>query len=326
MLTGYWVSQALAVAARLGVADLVADGPRPATDLAVATRTDAPSLRRLLRALASVGVFTENPPGAFGLTPMAALLRTGTADSMRALALMYSGEQYRAWGDLLHSVRTGTTAFEHGFGTDYFGYLARHPEADRVFNEAMIGWTAQVAGAVVEAYDFSGLQTVVDVGGGYGTLLTTVLRANPAARGVLFDRPHVAAAAGERLAAAGLEQRCTALGGDFFVEVPAGGDAYVLAQVLHDWDDERCLTILERCRRAMPAHARLLVVELVLPPGEEPSFGKWLDLHMLVMLGARERTAAEYRALLRAAGFEPLRVVPTPAGPSVMEAVPIPDA
>jgi hypothetical protein len=323
MMTGYWVSQALYVAAKLGVADLLADGPRPVEELAAATQTDARSLRRVLRALASVGVFTEASPGAVALTPLAALLRTGTPDSMRALAIMYAEEQYRAWGDILHSVQTGETAFEQQFGASYFAYLAQHPAADRVFNEAMTGWTMQLVGAVVDAYDFSPFKTVVDVGGSYGTLLAAILRSNPAARGILFDQPHVVAAAGEQLGVAGVAERCTTVGGDFFVEVPAGGDAYLLAQILHDWDDERSVAILRQCRRAMPAHGKLLVIELVLPPGEEPFFGKWLDLHMLVLLGARERTAAEYEALFQAAGFELARVVATPAGPSVVEAVPV---
>ena len=323
MMTGYWVSQALYVAAKLGVADLLADGPRPVEALAAATQTDTLSLRRVLRALASVGVFTEARPGTFALTPLAALLQTRTPDSMRALAIMYAEEQYRAWGDLLHSVQTGATAFERQFGTSYFAYLAQHPEADRVFNEAMTGWTTQLVGAVVDAYDFSPFQTIVDVGGGYGTLLVAMLRSNPAARGILFDQPHVIAAAGEQMVVAGVAERCTTVGGDFFVEVPAGGDAYVLAQILHDWNDERSVAILQQCRRVMPAHGKLLVIELVLPPGEDPFFGKWLDLHMLVLVGARERTAAEYGALFHAAGFELARVVPTPAGPSVVEAVPI---
>ena len=323
MMTGYWVSQALYVAAKLGIADLLVDGSRPVENLATATQTDAPSLRRVLRALASVGIFTEASPGSFALTPLAALLRTGTSDSMRALAIMYAEEQYHAWGNILHSVQTGQPAFEQQFGTSYFAYLAQHPEADRVFNEAMTGWTTQLVGAVLETYDFSPFKTIVDVGGSYGTLLAAILRSNPEARGILFDQPHVVAAAQEQLALAGVAERCTTVGGDFFVEIPAGADAYLLAQILHDWDDERSVAILQQCRRAMPAHGKLLVIELVLPRGEEPFFGKWLDLHMLVLLGARERTAAEYGALFRAAGFELARVVPTPAGPSVVEAVPV---
>jgi hypothetical protein len=242
---------------------------------------------------------------------------------MRALAIMYAEEQYRAWGDLLHSVRTGETAFDYQFGTGYFDYLAQHPEADRVFNEAMTGWTHQLVGAVVDTYDFSSVKTVVDVGGGYGALLGAILQRYPDTKGTLFEQPHVIDSAEEQLVAAGVAERCVFVGGDFFAAVPPGGDAYVLSQILHDWDDERCVAILEQCRRAMPEHGKLLVVELVLPPGDEPFLGKWLDLHMLVLLGGRERTAAEYDTLFRAAGFKLARVVPTPPGPSVVEAVPV---
>jgi hypothetical protein len=323
MMTGYWVSQALHVAAKLGIADLLTDGPVDYEDLAAATDTHAPSLQRVLRALASVGVFTEVSPGSFALTPLAELLRTETPGSMRALAIMYAEEQYRAWGELLHSVRTGETAFEQQFGMGYFEYLAQHPESDRVFNEAMTGWTHQLVGAVVDTYDFSAFKTVVDVGGGYGALLAAILQNNSGMRGILFDLPHVVASAEEQLAATEVADRCTFVGGDFFAEVPAGGDAYVLSQILHDWDDERCVAILGNCRQVIPDHGKLLVVELVLPPGDEPFLGKWLDLHMLVLLGGRERTAAEYNTLFRAAGFELARVVPTPPGPSVVEAVPV---
>jgi hypothetical protein len=323
MMTGYWVSQALYVAAKLGIADLLADGPVDCEDLAASTDSHAPSLQRVLRALASVGVFTEVSPGAFALTPLGELLRTETPGSMRALAIMYAEEQYRAWGELVHSVRTGEMAFDHQFGMGYFEYLAQHPEADRVFNEAMTGWTHQLVGAVVDTYDFSPFKTVVDVGGGYGALLAAILQSNPGTQGILFEQPHVVASATEQLVAAGVADRCTVVGGDFFAAVPAGGDAYVLSQILHDWDDEHCVAILGQCRQAMPDHGKLLVVELVLPEGDEPFLGKWLDLHMLVLLGGRERTAAEYDALFQAAGFKLARVVPTPPGPSVVEAVPI---
>ena len=322
MMTGYWVSQAIYVAAKLGLADRLAAGSLGVADLATATHADAPSLQRVLRALASVGVLTEASPGTFALTPPADLLRTDAPGSLRALAITYNEEQYRAWGELLHSVRTGGVAFEHLYGVPAFTYFAQHPEVDRVFNEAMISWTNQVAGAVAGAFDFSPFGTIVDVGGGYGTLLATILRGNPRARGILFDQPHVIAAAEGLLAAAGVAGRCERVGGDFFAELPAGADAYILAQILHDWDDERCLAILAQCRRAIPDHGTLLVVELVLPEGEEPFFGKWLDLHMLVMTGGRERTAAQYDALFRAAGFRLTRVVPTPSGPSVVEATP----
>lgn len=322
MMTGYWVSQARYVAAKLGLADLLVHGPQSFEDLALATQVHAASLRRVLRALASVGVFTEASPGNYALTPLAALLRTGTPKSMRSLAIMYAEEQYFAWGNALHSVRTGETAFDQQFGMNYFAYLAQHPEADQVFNQAMTGWTTQVADAVIDAYDFSPCKKIVDVGGGYGTLLAGVLRSNQTASGILFDQPHVVTGAKAHLVSAGVAERCETVSGDFFVEVPANGDTYLLAQILHDWDDERSRVILRQCRRAMPMHGKLLVIELVLPPGEEPFFGKWLDLHMLVLLGARERTAEEYSALLESEGFELARAIPTRAGPSIVEALP----
>jgi ubiquinone/menaquinone biosynthesis C-methylase UbiE len=199
----------------------------------------------------------------------------------------------------------------------------QNPEADRIFNEAMIGYTHQVANAVVGVYDFSAFGVVADVGGGYGTLLAAILQSNPSARGILFDVPHVIDAAQGFLNTTGVADRCTGIAGDFFTAVPAGADAYVLSQILHDWEDEQCLTILKHTRRVTPKDGKLLVVELVIPPGNEPFFGKWLDLHMLAIPGGRERTEAEYSTLFRDAGFELTNIVPTPAGPSVVEAAPI---
>lgn len=242
---------------------------------------------------------------------------------MRSLAIVYGDELYRAWGDVLYSVQTGEPAFAHHFGLGPFPYYAAHPAADHTFNEAMIGYTQRVANAVVAAYDFSPFAVVVDVGGGYGTILAAILRSAPAARGVLFDQPHVAADAQALLTAAGIADRCACVGGDFFTAVSPGGNAYILSQILHDWDDERCVALLAQRRRVMPARGKLLVVEIVLTSGEEPSFGKWLDLHMLAITGGQERTADEYDTLFRAAGFALTRVLPTPAGPSIVEAVPI---
>ncbi|MEZ4869385.1 MAG: methyltransferase [Caldilineaceae bacterium] len=323
MMTGYWGAQAVYIAAKLGVADLLADGPRPVEELATATQSHTSSLYRLLRALASVGVFTETSPRIFALTPLAELLRTGIPASMRALAITYNEEMYQAWGHMLHSIQTGEPAFAHHFGMGPFPYFMQNPEADRIFNEAMIGYTHQVANAVAATYDFAPFNTVVDVGGGYGTLLAAILRDYPTTRGTLFDVPHVIDAAQGFLRTTGVGDRCTSVAGDFFAAVPAGGDAYVLSQILHDWEDEQCLTILRHTRQVMPQQGKLLVVELVIPPGNEPSFGKWLDLHMLAIPGGRERTEAEYSILFRDAGFELTKVVPTPAGPSVVEAAPI---
>ncbi len=322
MMTGYWISKAIYVAAKLGIADLLADGPLGSEELSMATQTHAPALYRLLRALASVGIFSEEADGRFTLTPLAALLRSDIPDSMRALAIMYAEEQSRAWDDVLHSVQTGQPAFEHAFGTRYFDYFATHPEASRVFNEAMVGWTTQVVDAVVAAYDFSPFGTVMDVGGGHGPLLAAILKSAPATRGILFDQPHVVEGAEPFLAAAGVVDRCKRVGGDFFAEIPAGADAYVLAQILHDWDDEQSVAILRQVRRAMPDHGKLLVVELVLPEGNDPFLGKWLDLHMLVLLGGQERTVAQYATLLSAAGFKLAGVVPTSEQQSIVEALP----
>ena len=323
MMTGYWISQAVYTVAKLNVADALVDGPRTAEELGAVTGAHAPTLHRVMRALASVGVFSQDTPGSFGLAPLGELLRTDRPGSMRPLALMYCEEQYRAWGDALHSVKTGDPAFSQQFGVGYFEYLKAHPDADQVFNEAMTGVTVQIVGAVVDSYDFTRFDTIVDVGGSYGAVLSAVLDAAPQARGILFDQPHVIEGAREHLAVAGVAERLTAVGGDFFVEVPAGGDAYILAQILHDWDDQRCVDILDHCRRAIRPDGRLLVVEFVLPETNEPSIGKWLDLHMMVLFGARERTAGEFSALLTAAGFELSRVVPTMAGPSIIEARPV---
>jgi hypothetical protein len=323
MMTGYWVSKAVYVAAKLGVADHLASGPRSAAELAVATQAHAPALFRMLRALASLGVFTEASPGRFALTPLAELLRSGVPDSMRALAIMYGEDQYRAWGDALYSVQTGRPAFDHAFGSTYFNYFATHPEASRIFNEAMVGWTTQLTAAVVAAYDFSSCGVVADVGGGHGALLAAILRSSPATQGILFDLPHVIESAEPFLSAAGVAGRCARVGGDFFAEIPPGADAYALAQILHDWDDERCLAILRQIRQVIPDQGRLLIVELVLPEGNEPFLGKWLDLHMLVLLGGQERTVAQYTALLHAAGFELTAVVSTSEPQSIIEARPI---
>jgi predicted O-methyltransferase YrrM len=203
-----------------------------------------------------------------------------------------------------------------------FEYFCQNQEAGAVFNEAMTNWTTQASAAVAASYDFSHVGSIVDVGGNQGTLIATILRQYPTARGILFDRPHVVSTAKDRLAKAGVDDRCTIVGGDFFASVPSGGDAYLLSYILHDWDDERCAAILARCRQAMPATGTLLVIEMVLPKGNEPSFGKWLDLHMLVMSSGRERTAEQYRTLLRAGGFNLTQVIPTPAGSSIVEARP----
>lgn len=321
MMTSYWISQSVYAAAKLGIADLLQDGPQTSTDLAAGCQAHPAAFYRLLRGLASVGVFTEVDAQQFALTPTADLLRTDHPASMRALAIMYGEEQYRAWGEILSSIQTGTPAFERLFGTSYFQYLADHPESAATFNAAMTGWSAQIASAVVAAYDFSDRGMVVDVGGGNGKLLAAILASNVHLRGMLFDLPHVVASATPLLAAAGVADRCQPIAGDFFEAVPSGGDAYILAQILHDWDDDRSRTILQNCRAAMAPTGRMLIVELVVPPGDEPSLSKLLDLHMLVLLTGRERTETEYRDLLTLADLRLTRVIPIAAGASIIEAV-----
>jgi hypothetical protein len=322
MLSAGWVSSCLHLAAKLGLADLLAGGPRPADDLARATQTHAPSLYRLLRALASVGVFAEDEQGRFALTPLAELLRSDVPDSKRALAIMQGGEMSRCWVELEYSIRTGKTAFDHLFGMGIFDYLGEHPEQARIFDLAMVGVHGLESAAMCDAYDFSAFATLVDVGGGNGSTLGVVLQRTPKLTGVLFDLPHVVERARANLESAGVAGRCRTVGGSFFDSIP-GGDAYLLRHIIHDWDEEKCLTILGNVRKVVPATGKLLVVEGVIPPGNEPSFTKMLDLNMLLVPGGQERTEEEYRTLYQRAGFRLTRVVPTRAEVSVIEGVPV---
>lgn len=319
MLTGYWISQALYVAAKLGIADLVKDSPRTADDLASATKTHAPSLFRLLRALASVGVFAEDGQGRFSLTPLAECLRSNIPGSQRALAIMTGEEQFRAWGDLLYSVQTGKTAFDKQYGMPVFDYLSNHPEQAKVFDAAMVGVHGRETAAMLDAYDFSDINTLADIGGGNGSLLTTVLTKYPKMRGILYDLAGVTERAKANLQAAGLGDRCQVIGGSFFDSIPTGADAYLMRHIIHDWDDEKSTKILQNVHRALGKEGRLLVVEGVIQPGNEASFGKLLDLAMLVIPGGKERTEEEYRKLYKAGGFHLTKIVPTKGEVSVIE-------
>ncbi len=322
MIAGSFVSQALYVAARLGVADLLAEEPRDPSELAQATGAHTGSLYRMLRALASVGVFSERADGKFELTPAASLLRRDVPGSLRDTAIMFGEEwHWKVWGSAYDSVKTGETAFPLVHGAEVFPYFAANPDAARVFDRAMTSMSHSAAAAVAEAYDFSGVEWLADIAGGHGTLLAGILRANPGMRGILFDQPQVIAGAGERLAAEGVAERVQLESGDFFKSVPAAADAYVMKYIIHDWDDERALTILRNVRRAMPGHARLLLVETVISDGNAPHFGKLIDLEMLLFTGGRERTKSEYRSLLERAGFRMTRVVSTRSPLSIVEAV-----
>ncbi len=328
MVTGYYISQALYVAAKLGIADVLKDGPRHYTALAQLTGTHAPSLYRLLRLLTSAGVCEEHEQGHFGLTAIGAYLQTDIPGSLRAIVLQFAGPLHsRGWSDLLYSVQTGEIAFDHLFGMGAFPYLAQHPDEAAIFDAAMTALSTQAGayGAVVTAYDFSALGTIVDVGGGHGALLRAILQATPTARGLLFDLPHVVEGAKRQIEAAGLAERCAVVGGDFFTAVPSGGDAYILSQVIHDWDDERSLTILKNCHRAMNKEGRLLLVELVLPARIDQSPTSQIivgsDVNMLVLAGGRERTEAEFRVLFEAAGFKLTKIIPTQGLTSVVEGI-----
>ena len=317
---GYRVTQLLYVAAKLELADLLREGPKTSDELARATGVQADALYRVLRALASLGVFRENDLRQFALTPLAELLQRDHPQTLWGWTVMTGEEPYRAWGDLLSTVMTGGPAFERVYGASRFDYLAQHPEASALFNESMSENVRDRAAAIVASYDFPAAGTVVDVGGGYGVLLSAMLRAQPSLQGILFDHSQVVAGAASRLEAAGVSDRCEVVGGDFFAGVPAGGTVYVLSKVIHDWDDERSIAILRSCRDAMEGHAKVVLVESVIEAGNDPSWAKFLDVQMLVMNGGRERTIEEYRRLFAAAGLQLTRVIPTGVEANLIEA------
>lgn len=317
LIFGFFPAQVLYVAARLRIPDLVAGGAKSSEELAEATATHAPSLYRLLRALAYLGILEESEPGRFALTEFGAPLRSDATESVWATTLLFCGEGvWRSWGELLSSVRTGATGFDANSGTDPFTHFAKDPEASTTFNQAMSEGTGRDAAGLIASYGFAQFHTLVDVGGGDGTLLAAILGATPGLEGVLFDTASGLAQATRRLEAAGVADRCQLVEGDFFESVPRGADAYLMKSVIHDSDDERCVTILKNCRRAMAKGAKLLVVEAVLPPTVEPSFTRlgviMSDLNMLLNTGGRERTEAEFASLLRLADLKLSAVVATP--------------
>jgi hypothetical protein len=312
LVSGYRVSQALHVVATLGIADLLAEGPQDSAVLAAATGTHAGALFRILRLLAGAGVFREVAPHRFALTALGTALRADVPGSIRPFVLMLLDEaHWAAWGQLRYSVQTGAPAFFQVHGAGLFDYLGQHPTAATIFHQAMTSSTARSARALAQGYDFSGIERLVDVGGGHGQLLATLLQAHPTMRGVLFDRPEVVAGARATLEEAGVATRCEIIGGDFFAAVPPGGNAYLLRQVIHDWDDGRAAVILANCRRALDEAGRLLVVERAIVPDHRQALPVLhLDLEMLVNLGGVQRTAGEYDALFAAAGLRLSRLVP----------------
>ena len=323
LINSSWIAQACYVMARLGIPDLLASGPRSAEELAAKTGAHAPSLRRLLNALGSVDLCTQRDDGTFELTSLGALLRTDHPSSLSAWTLHWGGNSWLSWANLLHSVRTGQSARELIVGTPGFTHLDRNPEAAAIFNQAMVSLTRLAALEVVKAYDFSG-KKVMDVGGGYGELLGQVLIAYPTATGVLFDMEHAISKAREAFTERGLAGRCEYVAGDFFESVPSGAEIYMLKSVIHDWPDDRAITILQACRRAMQPNARLLLVERMMPErltasAQSESVAR-SDLHMLVALGAQERAPTEFEVLLRAAGLSTLRLIDTGGDYQIIEA------
>ncbi|GAB4147478.1 MAG: methyltransferase [Planctomycetaceae bacterium] len=320
MIIGYWISQAIYAAAKFNIADLLKDGPKSVEQLAEESSANPDALYRLLRALASMGIFAEGESRHFSLTPLAAFLRSDVPGSKHALALMTGDEQFKAWGEIEYSIRTGNVAFDKVFGKPIFDYLGENPDKAKIFDAAMTGIHGREAGGVVESYDFSEFNVVADIGGGNGSQLISILEANPNLRGILFDLPHVIERARPNFEEHGLLNRCELVAGSFFESVPEGADAYIMRHIIHDWDDEKSKTILQNCHRAMSDNAKLLVIESVIPPGNDFFPGKLLDLTMLLIPGGKERTEEEFRDLFGEVGFELSSVTATNAEVSIVEA------
>ncbi len=302
---GYKTTQALYVAAKLGVADHLQHRPKRAEELAKEVGANPKALFRLMRHLAAIGIFTQDESGKFGLTPLGELLCTDNPESMRYGAIFTGEENYKAAGNLLHSVRTGETAFDHLYGKGHFDWMAEHADASSTFNKAMAQSLRRQANPV-ESYDYSGKHLVVDVGGGRGDLISSVLVANPAMEGVLFDLPQGSAEARSVLQAKGVEDRCHIKTGSFFDSIPAGGDVYVLSRILHDWPDDKAATILANCRKAIKDDGTLLIRDSVISDNDVQ--GSTMDITMMIMTGGEERTEAEWKSLLQSAGFALTRV------------------
>ncbi len=322
MIYGAFVSQTLLAVAELRLADLVRDGKKSAAQLAEATQTDELNLYRLLRALVGLGIFSEPEPGSFASTKLSACLQSDSPESLYHLTLLVGGWQWRALGSLSYSLRTGKPAFEHLYGKDLWRYLTEDdPEAGVLFNRAMTSLSGSMNQPVVDAYDFSSVGTLVDVGGGEGSFLVTALERNPALKGVLFDQPPVIEQARERIARSGVADRCELIAGDFLQAIPPGGDAYFLRHILVDWDDAACETILRNCMKAMKPDGRILVAESVLGPDRADLLKKLSDLTIMVNLHGREREEDEFRKLFASAGLSIRRILPTRSPHKIIEAV-----
>ena len=320
-----WMAQAIYVAAKLNIADLLNDGPKTVEELAGATSTHAPSLHRLLRALASIGICNELNGTSFELAPMGSLLRSATEESLRSWTLYLGGYQWLMWGHLLESVKTGESARKLLTGNKDFEHLERDPTIAGIFNQSMVELTRLVSQDVVRAYDFSGMSRIIDVGGGYGQLLSAVLRATPGATGVLFDMPHATEGAKRFIEGMGLADRCQFVTGNFFESIPGPADACLLKSIIHDWDDGRSQVILKNCRQALTEHGKLLLIERIMPERMETLAAHQViarsDLNMLIGPGGRERTEADFRSILGTAGFQVSRILPAGFTTNVIEAI-----
>ena len=320
MIEGYKDTQFVALAARLGIADLLGDGPLTSDQLADATGSDPDALFRALRVMAVRGIFAELPERRFTITPISDLLRTQHPVSRREVAVFDAGPWYRAYGALAHTVATGENAFRHVHAVSLFEYLANHPDEARMFDRRMTSFSRAEIPQIVEAYDFSGARTVVDVGGGEGRLVSAILGAPPALQGVVFDLPHVVGGAEHRLREGGVTDRCTIVGGDFFESVPAAADLYLLKWIIHDWEDNDAVKILSNCARAMDPAGRVVLAEVVIGAANSGDDGPLLDVHMMVLPGGRERTEAEFAQLFAAAGLRLTRVIVTSGIMCLLEA------
>ncbi len=321
LILGHVVARAVQAAAELDLADHLKEGGKDCAELATLSGAHAPTLSRLMRMLVSIGVFAESG-GRFSNNAMSELLRSDVPQSMRAWARMFGADfNWSATHALLHSVQTGEPAFQHVFGEEKFSYLSHHPEKAKLFDEAMVSGSELINRAITDAYDFSGIGTLIDIAGGYGSTLCAILERHPNLKGTLFDLPHVVAKARDFVESAGLQDRCSLVGGTFLQSVPKGADAYFMKHIIHDWDDERCLQLLRNCHAAMPTHAKLLVCEKVLAEGNAASFTRLMDLVMLLNTpGGRERTEPEYRSLFEEAGFRLTRAIPTKVDNWILEA------
>lgn len=322
MICGKWSSQAVYAAAELGIADELRDGPQTAAEVAEAVGANEDGTYRLMRALASLDILEELDGRRFALSELGQLLRSDIP-GLRGFARFVGDESnWRVWGALPHAVRTGESGYHHVYGMSAFEYAEKYPEAAEVLNEGMTSISQLEAFQVADAYDFSSIETLVDVGGGHGFLLATILEANPRMRGVLFEMAHALEGARKLLSEHGLLECSTVEGGDFLERVPPG-DACILKHIIHDWDDERSARILRNCRKAIPPHGRVLVVDMVVPPPGQSHFAKLVDLEMLVITdGGRERSQDEFSHLFKRAGLRLERVIPTAGFVSVVEGVP----